>query len=85
MTQKSDGMNYAPQGKARPVVKPGEFVFAAAFLLHYERNGDPWDAAAAGACAAALSVEGPGLSAIPDAARLEAALAAYRQALGRAP
>lgn len=27
-------MNYAPQGKARPVVKPGEFVFAAAHLDH---------------------------------------------------
>jgi predicted dehydrogenase len=34
MAQKADGMNYAPQGKARPVVKPGEFVFAAAFLEH---------------------------------------------------
>jgi predicted dehydrogenase len=34
MTQKSDGMNYAPQGKARPVVKPGEFIFAAAYLDH---------------------------------------------------
>lgn len=34
MTQKSDGMNYAPQGKPRPVVKPGEFVFAAAHLDH---------------------------------------------------
>jgi predicted dehydrogenase len=31
---KSDGMNYAPQGKARPVVAPGEFVFAAAHLGH---------------------------------------------------
>src|ERR1035441_9419080 len=28
--QKSEGMNYAPQGKPNPVVKPGEFVFAAA-------------------------------------------------------
>jgi hypothetical protein len=27
-------MNYAPQGKPRPVVQPGEFVFAAAFLEH---------------------------------------------------
>lgn len=27
-------MNYAPQGKPRPVVKPGEFVFAAAHLDH---------------------------------------------------
>ncbi|MFM9092411.1 MAG: Gfo/Idh/MocA family protein [Verrucomicrobiota bacterium] len=33
-TQKSDGMNYAPQGKPRPVVGPGEFVFAAAHLEH---------------------------------------------------
>ena len=33
-TQKSDGMNYAPQGKPRPVVGPGEFVFAAALLEH---------------------------------------------------
>ena len=28
------GMNYAPQGKPQPVVKPGEFVFAAAHLDH---------------------------------------------------
>lgn len=34
MTQKSDGMNYAPQGKPSPVVKPGEFIFAAAHLDH---------------------------------------------------
>lgn len=27
-------MNYAPQGKPSPVVKPGEFVFAAAHLEH---------------------------------------------------
>ena len=33
-TQKSDGMNYAPQGKPSPVVKAGEFVFAAAHLDH---------------------------------------------------
>jgi predicted dehydrogenase len=32
--QKADGMNYAPQGKPRPVVKPGEFVFAATHLEH---------------------------------------------------
>ena len=30
----SDGMNYAPRGKAQPVVKPGEFVFSAAHLDH---------------------------------------------------
>lgn len=34
MSQKSDGMNYAPQGKPSPVVKPGEFVFGAAHLDH---------------------------------------------------
>src|SRR5271155_4297390 len=32
--QKSDGMNYAPQGKSEPVVQPGEFVFAAMALDH---------------------------------------------------
>src|ERR1700722_5052200 len=32
--QVSDGMNYAPQGKAAPVVRPGEFVFAAMALDH---------------------------------------------------
>lgn len=31
---KGDGMNYAPQGKPNPVVKPGEFVFAAMALEH---------------------------------------------------
>lgn len=30
----SDGMNYAPQGKPKPVVKPGEFVFSAVRLDH---------------------------------------------------
>jgi len=30
----ADGMNYAPKGKPQPVVKPGEFVFAAAHLDH---------------------------------------------------
>ncbi len=30
----NDGMNYAPKGKPAPVVKPGEFPFAAAFLDH---------------------------------------------------
>src|SRR3954463_9886985 len=32
--QKADGMNYAPQGKPRPVVGAGEFVFAAVALDH---------------------------------------------------
>lgn len=34
MSTAKDGMNYAPQGKPAPVVKPGEFRFAAAFLDH---------------------------------------------------
>ena len=29
--QISDGMNYAPKGKPSPVVKPGEFLFSAAW------------------------------------------------------
>jgi sugar/nucleoside kinase (ribokinase family) len=60
-------------------------VFAAAFLLRYERDGDPWAAAAAAACAAALSVEGEGFSAVPDTVRLEAALAEYHRVLGQTP
>jgi predicted dehydrogenase len=32
--QKADGQSYAPRGKPSPVVKPGEFVFAAAHLDH---------------------------------------------------
>src|SRR5882672_8781166 len=39
MTQKSDGQNYAPKGKPNPVVKAGEFVFAAAHLDHGHING----------------------------------------------
>ncbi|MEM7680832.1 MAG: Gfo/Idh/MocA family oxidoreductase [Planctomycetota bacterium] len=34
MTQTSDGMNYAPQGKPAPVVGPGEFGFAVAAMDH---------------------------------------------------
>jgi sugar/nucleoside kinase (ribokinase family) len=60
-------------------------VFAATFLLSYERGADAWDAAAAAACAAALSVEGEGFSAVPDADRLEEALGQYRQMLGHTP
>lgn len=32
--QRSDGMNYAPQGKPNPVVRAGEFTFAATALDH---------------------------------------------------
>ena len=33
-TDKADGMNYAPAGKAEAVVAPGAFPFAAAALDH---------------------------------------------------
>lgn len=39
MSSNSDGMNYAPKGKPAPVVKPGEFVFAAAYLDHGHIGG----------------------------------------------
>ena len=34
MTEKSNGMNYAPTGKPAPVVKKGEFIFSAIGLDH---------------------------------------------------
>lgn len=37
--QSSDGMHYAPKGKPAPVVKPGEFVFAAVGLDHGHIGG----------------------------------------------
>lgn len=52
-------------------------VFAAAFMLHYHVEGDPWRAASVATCAASLSVEGKGFAAVPDRAALEAALRAY--------
>lgn len=55
-------------------------VFAAAFMVRYRLDGDPWQAAETAACAAALSVEGEGWSVVPDADALEDALDAYRVA-----
>jgi 1D-myo-inositol 3-kinase len=55
-------------------------VFAATFLARYRRDGDPWEAAEAATCAASLSVEGVGWSAVPDAANLDAVLTEYRRA-----
>ena len=56
-------------------------VFAAAFLIHYAREGNPWDAAAYASCAAACSVEAEGIAGIPDAERVDARLARYRRHL----
>ena len=53
-------------------------VFAATYLIHYDRHGDAWEAAEAATCAASLAVEGAGWSTVPDAATLIAALEAYR-------
>ena len=39
MANASDGMNYAPKGKAAPVVQPGEFRFAAMHLDHGHIKG----------------------------------------------
>jgi predicted dehydrogenase len=39
MSNRSDGLNYAPKGMARPVVEKGEFVFAATGLDHGHING----------------------------------------------
>jgi len=54
-------------------------VFAATLLIEYEREGNHWDAAAAAACAAAMSVEAPGAAGIPDRPALQARLSAYRR------
>jgi sugar/nucleoside kinase (ribokinase family) len=52
-------------------------VFAATFLIQYQRDGDAWQAAAAAACAGSLAVEGEGWSAVADRAALDAALLEY--------
>jgi sugar/nucleoside kinase (ribokinase family) len=55
-------------------------VFAATFLVRYHLEDDPWEAAAAAACAASLSLEAEGWAAVPDRGGLAAALAEYRAA-----
>ena len=52
-------------------------VFAATFLIQYQRASDPWEAATAAACAGSLAVEGEGWSTVADRATLDAALADY--------
>src|SRR6185503_18490969 len=71
MAQKSDGMNYAPQGKANAVVQPGEFSFAAAFLEHGHIYGQ---------CNGLLEA-GAGLKWVydPDAKKVDALRAKYPQ------
>ena len=57
-------------------------VFATTLLIAYNRDGNPWDAAAVASCCAAASVEAEGGAGIPDRAALEARLAAYRRRQG---
>ncbi len=71
----------ADQAREKDATGAGD-VFAAAFMIHYQREGNPWDAAAYAACAAACSVEVEGIDGIPDRATLEARLARYRTHLG---
>jgi len=47
-------------------------VFAAAFLIHYNATGDPWEAASFAAVAGALTVEAPGIAGVPSAEQLAA-------------
>ncbi len=54
-------------------------VFAAAFLIGYQVDGDPWQAAAVATCAASLSVEGQGWSMVPDRETMTSVLDRYRK------
>ena len=71
----------ADQAQEKDATGAGD-VFAATFMIDYQREGNPWDAAAYAACAAACSVEADGIEGIPDRATLEARLARYRTHLG---
>ena len=76
-----NGERYEVQPRRASEVDPtgaGD-VFAATFLIQYQREGDPWLAAAAAACAGSLAVEGEGWSAVADRAALDAALAEYQR------
>lgn len=70
--QKSDGMNYAPKGKPNAVVRPGEFVFAAAALDHGHIYGMTNGLLEAGATLKWVYD--------PDSAKAQAFAAAYPQA-----
>lgn len=72
MGQKSDGQDYAPHGQPRPVVRPGEFHFAAAHLDHGHIYGQ---------CGGLLEAGGT-LKWVfdPDPAKVEAFRSRYPQA-----
>jgi 1D-myo-inositol 3-kinase len=52
-------------------------VFATTLLIEYQRGGDPWEAAAAAACAGGASVEAEGPAGIIDRSGLATRLAGY--------
>jgi sugar/nucleoside kinase (ribokinase family) len=60
-------------------------VFAATFMVRQRAGDDPWEAARAAACAAAMSVCGEGFSSGPTARGLASALADYRRLRDAAP
>lgn len=63
----TDSETAIPRFPAREVDPTGAGdVFAAAFLARYVETSDPYEAAEFAAAAAACSVEGTGISAIPD-------------------
>ena len=53
-------------------------VFAAAFLIRYHETGDALEAAEFASCAAAISVEGPGVQGVPSRSEVEECLIARR-------
>jgi len=54
-------------------------VFAAAFLIHYSGEGDPWLAAGYAACAGALTVGNHGLAGVPAREALESLWSDYQR------
>ncbi len=78
-----NGERYAIQAdpaQEREATGAGD-VFAAAFLIHYQREGNPWDAAAYAMCAAACAVEGEGITGIPAPGALDTRFARYQKRL----
>ncbi len=75
-----NGEPYAVSGYPANVVDPtgaGD-VFAAAFLIHYQRTQDAWEAAGFASAAGSLAVEGEGITGVPGLAALDARWVAYR-------
>ena len=75
-----NGEPYAVSSYPTNVLDPtgGGDVFAAAFLIHYQRTQDAWEAAGFASAAGSLAVEGEGIAGIPNLEALDARWAAYR-------